>query len=141
MKHYGLMLLRFGFNEKIGIFWKNDDGLIHANAEGFCQWPTGWASEWFYGEAYHYGDEQAQRFKRQMMNVMRDTTLLEIDRLIANGALLLEENSSRFSCESEALNMTIKAGAEKNLKLKVAERYDTFLTFVFIQISHYVSHY
>jgi hypothetical protein len=31
---------------------------------------------------------------------------------------LLEENSSRFSRETEALNMTIKVEAEKNLKLK-----------------------
>jgi hypothetical protein len=30
---------------------------------------------------------------------------------------LLEENSSRFSRETEALNMTIKVEAEKNLKL------------------------
>jgi chromosome segregation ATPase len=30
---------------------------------------------------------------------------------------LLEENSNRFSRESEVLNMTIKAEAEKNLKL------------------------
>jgi septal ring factor EnvC (AmiA/AmiB activator) len=30
---------------------------------------------------------------------------------------LLEESSSRFSCETEALNMTIKVEAEKNLKL------------------------
>jgi hypothetical protein len=31
--------------------------------------------------------------------------------------ILLGENSSRFKCETEALNMTIKVEAEKNLKL------------------------
>jgi predicted nuclease with TOPRIM domain len=34
--------------------------------------------------------------------------------------ILLEENSSRFNCETEALNMTIKVEAEKNLKLSEA---------------------
>jgi predicted nuclease with TOPRIM domain len=34
--------------------------------------------------------------------------------------ILLEENSSRFKCETEALNMTIKVEAEKNLKLSEA---------------------
>jgi hypothetical protein len=34
--------------------------------------------------------------------------------------ILLEENSSRFNCETEALNMTIRAEAEKNLKLSEA---------------------
>jgi DNA repair exonuclease SbcCD ATPase subunit len=34
--------------------------------------------------------------------------------------ILLEENSSRFSRETEALNMTIKVEAEKNLKLSEA---------------------
>jgi septal ring factor EnvC (AmiA/AmiB activator) len=33
---------------------------------------------------------------------------------------LLEENSSRFGRETEALNMTIKVDAEKNLKLSEA---------------------
>jgi hypothetical protein len=34
--------------------------------------------------------------------------------------MLLEENSSRFNHETEALNMTIKVEAEKNLKLSEA---------------------
>ena len=34
--------------------------------------------------------------------------------------MLLEENSNRFNHETEALNMTIKVEAEKNLKLSEA---------------------
>jgi hypothetical protein len=41
----------------------------------------------------------------------------KLSKELKGAQILLEENSSRFSCESEALNMTIKAGAEKNLKL------------------------
>jgi hypothetical protein len=36
--------------------------------------------------------------------------------------MLLEENSSRFNCETEALNTTIKVEAEKNLRLSEALR-------------------
>jgi hypothetical protein len=34
--------------------------------------------------------------------------------------MLLEESSSRFNCETESLNMTLKVEAEKNLKLSEA---------------------
>jgi hypothetical protein len=36
---------------------------------------------------------------------------------LAEAQTLLEENSSRFNRESEALKMTLKVEAEKNMKL------------------------
>jgi hypothetical protein len=41
----------------------------------------------------------------------------ELSKELKGAQTLLKENSSRFSRESEALNITIKAEAEKNLKL------------------------
>jgi hypothetical protein len=41
----------------------------------------------------------------------------KLSKVLKGAKILLEENSSRFSRESEALNMTIKAEAENNLKL------------------------
>jgi uncharacterized coiled-coil protein SlyX len=41
----------------------------------------------------------------------------KLSKELKQAKVLLEENSSRFSRESESLNMTIKAEAEKNLKL------------------------
>jgi uncharacterized coiled-coil protein SlyX len=41
----------------------------------------------------------------------------KLSKELKEAKILLEENSSRFSRESEALNVTIKAEAEKNLKL------------------------
>ncbi|KAL5672004.1 hypothetical protein ACJX0J_016310, partial [Zea mays] len=66
------------------------------------------------------------------------------DRKIEFGAkILLEENASRLSCESEAFNMTIKAEAEKNSKDMSKEAnlsaedipgaYDNLITFMFFQ--------
>jgi septal ring factor EnvC (AmiA/AmiB activator) len=40
-----------------------------------------------------------------------------LNKELKGAQTLLKENSNRFSRESEALNMTIKAEAEKNLKL------------------------
>jgi DNA repair exonuclease SbcCD ATPase subunit len=44
----------------------------------------------------------------------------KLSRELKETQILLEENSSRFSRETEALNMTIKVEAEKNLKLSEA---------------------
>ena len=41
----------------------------------------------------------------------------KLSKELKGAQILLNENSSRFSLESEALNMAIKAEAEKNLKL------------------------
>jgi uncharacterized coiled-coil protein SlyX len=41
----------------------------------------------------------------------------KLSKELKQAKVLLEENSSRFSRESESLNMTIKAEDEKNLKL------------------------
>jgi predicted nuclease with TOPRIM domain len=41
----------------------------------------------------------------------------KLSKELKGANILLEENSSRFSREFEALNMTIGAEAEKNLKL------------------------
>jgi hypothetical protein len=45
-----------------------------------------------------------------------------LSKELAEAQTLLEENSSRFNCESEALNMTLKVEAEKNMKLSEALR-------------------
>jgi uncharacterized coiled-coil protein SlyX len=42
----------------------------------------------------------------------------KLSKELKGAHILLKENSSRFSRESEALNMTIKAKDEKNLKLR-----------------------
>ena len=41
----------------------------------------------------------------------------KLSKELKGALILLKENSSQFNRESEALNMTIKAEAEKNLKL------------------------
>jgi predicted nuclease with TOPRIM domain len=44
----------------------------------------------------------------------------KLNKELKETQILLEENSSRFNCETEALNMTIKVEAKKNLKLSEA---------------------
>jgi DNA repair exonuclease SbcCD ATPase subunit len=46
----------------------------------------------------------------------------KLGKELAEAQTLLEENSSRFNCESEALKMTLKVEAEKNMKLSEALR-------------------
>ena len=44
----------------------------------------------------------------------------KLSKELKEAQMLLEENSSRFNRETEALNMTIKVEAERNLKLSEA---------------------
>jgi hypothetical protein len=46
----------------------------------------------------------------------------KLGKELAEAQTLLEENSSRFNRESEALKMTLKVEAEKNMKLSEALR-------------------
>jgi hypothetical protein len=46
----------------------------------------------------------------------------KLSKELKEAQTLLEENSSRFNRETEALNMTLKVEAEKNLKLSEALR-------------------
>jgi chromosome segregation ATPase len=66
-----------------------------------CSWFTTFENKW------------TQLAKAQAQNEKLSKELKETQ-------MLLEENSSRFNHETEALNMTIKVEAEKNLKLSEA---------------------
>jgi uncharacterized phage infection (PIP) family protein YhgE len=46
----------------------------------------------------------------------------KLSKELEEAQMLLEENSSQFNCETEALIMTLKVEAEKNLKLNEALR-------------------
>jgi peptidoglycan hydrolase CwlO-like protein len=67
--------------------------------------------------------ENSLKEKEALLSSTKDSLAkarLENEKLskeLKGAKILLEENASRLSCESEAFNMTIKAEAEKNSKL------------------------
>ena len=59
-------------------------------------------------------EARLQNQKQGILVSNQDVKIEKLSKELKETKTILEENTSRFSRESEALNMTIKAEAEKN---------------------------